>query len=160
MIFFNFFYMKWKTISLKFGQLFWKVRLRKIGRNTIIHQYVVMNGEDQIKIGSNVTINPFVHIWGSGGVEIGDDTVIATHVIITSLTHEKSSSLFRKSLIKKYIKIGNNVWIGSGAIIFPGVTIGDGSIIGAGAVVNKDIPPKSIAVGIPAKIISKINNIL
>ena len=57
----------------------------------------------------------------------------------------------------KDVTIGNNVWIGSGAIILGGITIGDNSIIGAGAVVNKDIPEDSIAVGVPAKVIKKID---
>ena len=51
--------------------------------------------------------------------------------------------------------IGNDVWIGEGAIILPGVHIGDGAIIGKGAVVGSDIPPYSIAVGNPAKVIRK-----
>jgi lipopolysaccharide O-acetyltransferase len=53
------------------------------------------------------------------------------------------------------IRIGNRVWIGEGAVILKGVTIGEGSIVGAGAVVTKSIPRDSLAVGIPAKVISK-----
>ncbi len=53
----------------------------------------------------------------------------------------------------KYIKIGNDVWIGANVLILDGVSIGDGSIIAAGAVVNKDVPPYSIYGGIPAKLI-------
>lgn len=49
--------------------------------------------------------------------------------------------------------IGNDVWIGRRAIIMPGVSIGDGCIIGAGAVVTKDVPPFSVAGGVPAKVI-------
>ena len=51
------------------------------------------------------------------------------------------------------IVIGDYVWIGGGAIILPGVTIGEGSIIGAGSVVSRDIPPYSVAIGSPAKVI-------
>ena len=55
---------------------------------------------------------------------------------------------------KKYdVTIGNDVWIGRGAIVLSGVTIGDGAIIGAGAVVSKDIPPYAVAVGNPIRII-------
>ena len=53
----------------------------------------------------------------------------------------------------KPVVIGDDVWLGRRAIILPGVCIGNGSIIGAGAVVTKDIPPFSVAVGVPAKVI-------
>lgn len=51
--------------------------------------------------------------------------------------------------------IGNDVWIGNGAIVINGVSVGDGAIIGAGAVVTKDVPPYSVVVGVPAKVIKK-----
>ncbi len=51
------------------------------------------------------------------------------------------------------VMIGNDVWIGAYAIVLPGVTVGDGAVIGAGAVVTKDVPPYSIVVGVPAKVI-------
>ena len=55
------------------------------------------------------------------------------------------------------VKIGDDVWIGGRVIILPGVTIGNGCIIGAGAVVTKDIPPYSVAVGVPAKVVKIID---
>lgn len=50
-----------------------------------------------------------------------------------------------------------NCWLGGGVIVLPGVTIGDGSVIGAGSVVTKDIPPDSVAVGNPCRVIRRIN---
>lgn len=55
------------------------------------------------------------------------------------------------------IKIGNNVWIGAGVTVLPGVTIGDNVAIGAGSVVNRDIPPGCVAVGVPCRVIK--NNV-
>ena len=51
------------------------------------------------------------------------------------------------------ITIGNNVWLGGGAIVCPGVTIGENTVVGAGAVVVKDLPPNVLAVGTPARVI-------
>ena len=112
---------------------------------------ICIEGVETVKIGNCVSIAAFVHIWGQGGVEIGDYTMIASHVSITSLTHDTNATLFANSLIKKPVIIGKNVWIGSHATILPGVCIGDGAIIGAGAVVNKDVPENIIVVGVPAK---------
>jgi len=53
----------------------------------------------------------------------------------------------------KPIRIGSGVWIGGGAIVLPGVTIGDGCVIGAGSVVTRDLPPFSLAVGNPARVV-------
>jgi acetyltransferase-like isoleucine patch superfamily enzyme len=61
----------------------------------------------------------------------------------------------QQPLTCKGITIEDDCWIGTGVRILDGVTIGQGSVIGAGAVVNKDIPPYSVAVGVPAKVISK-----
>ena len=59
---------------------------------------------------------------------------------------------------KRSIILHNDVWIGSGVIVMQGVTIGEGAVIGAGSVVTKDIPPYSIAVGNPCKVIKTINH--
>lgn len=64
-------------------------------------------------------------------------------------------STIDKSLDKAKTQIGNDVWIGNGAIVINGVKVGDGAIIGAGAVVTKDVPPYSIVVGVPARVIRK-----
>ncbi len=100
--------------------------------------------------GRGVSINAFVHIWGQGGVTIGDNCLIASHVVVTSLTHDPQAPNHAESLIARPVVIGRNVWIGSHAVILPGVTVGDGAVIGAGAVVTKDVPPGITVVGIPA----------
>jgi acetyltransferase-like isoleucine patch superfamily enzyme len=119
----------------------WKVKLCSLGKDSYICPYVIINAPESVKIGNNVTINEFVHMWGGGGIEIGDNTIIATHVVITSLTHDKNTINYGETLIKNPVKIGQGVWIGSSAIILPGITIGDNTIIGAGAVVTKMFLP-------------------
>jgi acetyltransferase-like isoleucine patch superfamily enzyme len=93
----------------------------------------------------------FVHIWGHGGVTIGDNTLIASHTVITSITHNKSSRLYSDESLRLPIRIGKNVWIGTHAVILPGVEIGDNAIIGAGAVVTHNVPANTTVIGIPAR---------
>jgi maltose O-acetyltransferase len=57
---------------------------------------------------------------------------------------------------QKPVAIGADCWIGGGAILCPGVTVGDGSTVGAGAVVTRDVPPRSVAVGNPARVIKTL----
>jgi len=66
---------------------------------------------------------------------------------------EENRSSVKKDVYKEKTIIGNDVWIGVGALVLPGINIGDGAIIGGGSVVTKDIPPYAIAVGNPAKVI-------
>ncbi|MFT6843459.1 MAG: acetyltransferase-like isoleucine patch superfamily enzyme [Psychroserpens sp.] len=92
-------------------------------------------------------------------VIIGHYTMLATEVSIIGADHlfDKVGTpiVFSGRPKLEKTKIGNDVWIGHRSIIMAGVSIGDGSIIGAGSIVTKDVPPCSIAVGIPAKIIKK-----
>jgi maltose O-acetyltransferase len=121
------------------------------GPDVSIDLPAIIRGGEKLRIGSRVSINAFVHIWAQGGLTIGDDTLIASHVAITTLTHDKSSARFHDTLIMKPVTIGANVWIGTHAVIMPGVTIGDGAIIGAGAVVTRDVASRTTVIGVPAR---------
>ena len=88
-------------------------------------------------------------------INIGDHVEITNGVRFN--THDGSVWIFREKNpsieIFEPINIGSNVFIGINAIIMPGVSIGDNCIIGSGAIVTKNIPPNSLAVGVPAKVI-------
>lgn len=129
----------------------WKARLGGYGAGTEIYPWVVIHNPENVRIGTGCSIAEFVHIWGGGGVTIGDYTLIASHVVITSLTHDKHATRYRDSLLRAPVVIENNVWIGAGAIILPGVLIGRGAIVGAGAVVTRDVPPGAVVFGVPAR---------
>ena len=131
---------------------------KSCGENTFIQFPVRIEGANYIEIGNNVSINAFVHMWGHGKITIGDDCLIASHVSINSVTHDATAKLYRNSIIEKEVFIGNDVWIGSHAIILPGLTIGNNAIIGAGALVNKDVPAGAVVAGVPAKVIRYIND--
>ena len=110
-----------------------------------------------ITLGKNVFINSGCRFQDQGGITIGDNALIGHNVVIATLNHDMNPET-RGSLIPSPVKIGNRVWIGSGAIILPGVTIGDNAIIGAGSVVTKDVPENAVAVGNPARVVKSIEN--
>lgn len=91
-------------------------------------------------------------------VYIGEHVMIAPNVTITPTGHPVDPDLRKPGTqFSIPVKIGNNVWIGSNAVILPGVTIGDNSVIGAGSVVTHDIPENVIAVGNPCRVVRKIS---
>jgi len=116
-------------------------------------------------IGKNTRIAQEVLIWAwhhidTNNVIIEDDVSIGPRVMIIARTHSPSqiekygkvkSSIPGKILIKK------GAWIGASAIILPNVTIGERAVVGAGAVVTKDVPPYTVVVGVPAKVIKKLD---
>lgn len=102
-------------------------------------------------VGRPKEIGDFSIIDYGGGVTLGKEVRIGFGVKILSVSTISGGK--GKETIRKPIVIGNNVEIGSNAVILPGITIGDNSTIGAGAVVTKDICPNAVAVGVPARII-------
>lgn len=120
-----------------------------------------------LEIGNFVEVNDYVHIGAIESVKIGNNVLIASKVFITDHNHgnyrgeelhDNPDVLPRdRKWYSSPIVIEDNVWIGENVSILPGVTIGKGSIIGALSLVNRNIPPYTIAVGIPAKVIKKYN---
>lgn len=113
-----------------------------------------------VKVGKGSKINRTVQIDDGYPhlVEIGQKVWVTAGVMI--LCHQRDLSQMKHGmavmdcdLLNKPVKIKDGAHIGIGAIIMPGVTIGEGAVIGAGAVVTKDIPPYSVAVGSPARVI-------
>jgi acetyltransferase-like isoleucine patch superfamily enzyme len=112
----------------------------------------------RISVGRYVTINEGALISGYGGLSIGDNVLISHRVSLLSSTHEYKSTLQTirsQGITGKPTRIGNDVWIGTGAVILGGISIGEGSIVGAGAIVTRDVPAYTIVGGVPAKKISK-----
>jgi len=112
----------------------------------------------RITIGRRVFIGPYVVIYGHGGVEVGDNSLIAMHSCILSSNHQLSDRalvLRNQPDVLLPTRIGRDCWLGAGVRVLGGVTIGEGCIVGAGSVVTKDLPPFSICVGVPARIIGE-----
>lgn len=109
-----------------------------------------------IEINSNVFIGQYSVIYGHGGVTIGQYSLIGTHCRILSSNHtipEPESRICSMPDILLPTTIGEDVWLGAGVTVLGGVDIGNGCVVGAGAVVNKSLPPYSVAVGVPAKVV-------
>jgi maltose O-acetyltransferase len=112
-----------------------------------------------IKLGKNVFMNFNCCILDVMEVTLGNNVMLAPNVQIYTATHPleaKERNSGRE--FAKPITIGNDVWIGGGAIICPGVIIGNGVVVGAGSVVTKNVPDNVFVAGNPAKIVKKIDN--
>jgi maltose O-acetyltransferase len=143
---------------IKLRGIILKFSFQKCGWGICIDKYVNFQGKKNISIGENCVINSFVHVWaGKAGLIIGDRVMIASHTAITTLTHNYYDENMRFApAIDKKIIIGDDVWIGSHAVIMPGISIGRGAVIGAGSVVTKDVKENTIVAGVPAKFIKQI----
>lgn len=109
-----------------------------------------------IQFGQNVFVNSGCHFQDQGGIKIGDGVLIGHNVVLATINHDLDSAQNRKNHYAP-ITIGNHVWIGSNATILSGVTIGDWAVVAAGAVVTRDVPPRTIVGGVPAKVIKTID---
>lgn len=113
-----------------------------------------------IHVGKNFYANFNCIILDVNRVDIGDNVLLAPNVQLYTAGHpiDVKDRVEEGVEFGLPIKIGNNVWIGGGAIVCPGVTIGDNAVIGAGAVVTKDVPANVVAAGNPCKVIRQIDN--
>lgn len=128
----------------------------KIGKNVVFYPGLWIMPGRNLEIEDDVDLALSVLITTGGGVRIGARTLVGYGTKILSGNHvipSDRSRIFDAGHTFAPVVIGCDCWIGANVVILPGVTIGDGAVIGAGAVVTKSVPPFSVAVGNPAKII-------
>ena len=109
-----------------------------------------------IWIGRKGFVGEFCLIRGQGGVRIGDEVLLAPRVQILAVNHlfdQPTQPVIRQGISAKGIVIEDGAWIGAGAIVLDGVRVGRGAVVGAGAVVTRDVPPRAVAVGVPARVV-------
>jgi acetyltransferase-like isoleucine patch superfamily enzyme len=152
----------------------YKVLLKSFGDRSFISPSASLRNHKNISIGGNVMVNRNVTIWVNslkagdhvqinpntciyGAVEIGDYVMIAPNCMLAGGNHgivdNDIPMIFQESSNKGAIVIEDDVWIGANCSILDGVRVGSGAVIGAGSVVTKDVPPKAIMVGNPAKLV-------
>lgn len=122
----------------------------------------------KIAIGDWCFVGPGTRIWSANHVRIGDRVLISHNCnVMDSLTHPLDHAVrhwqFKEILTvghpkaidldEKPVHIGDDVWIGAGSTVLRGVTIGEKSVVGAGSVVTKDVPPYTLVVGNPARVV-------
>lgn len=138
----------------------------RVGRNLRLYLPIRVDVGCNTFVGDNVLINQNCTFLDLGTITIGNRVLIAPDVKIYTVTHplianerchdfpDDPIEIFN---IIKPVTIGNDVWIGGGAIILPGVSIGNGAVVGAGSVVTKNVPENAVVAGNPAKIIKKLS---
>lgn len=108
-----------------------------------------------IHIGDNVFINAGCCFQDQGGISIGNRVLIGHRVVLATLNHAEPVAE-RGTLLPTPISIGDDVWIGAGAVVCPGVSIGTGAIVAAGAVVTRDVPAGVVVGGVPARVLREV----
>ena len=139
------------------------------GRAVILPPFRVEFGQN-IHLGDWVFVNFGANFMDSNTITLGSRTMVGPNVQFVTVTHPAAPEdrimpgdpdgfpPFRVVNHAKPIEIGEECWIGTGAIILPGVSIGDGTTVGAGSVVTKSLPSRVVAVGNPARIIRHLDD--
>lgn len=129
-----------------------------LGDYSVIESFACINNAvGDVVIGDHTRIG--LHNTVIGPVKIGHHVNLAQGVTVTALNHnfkDANKRIDEQGINTAPVTIGDDIWIGANAVILPGVTIGNHSVVAAGAVVTKDVPPRSLVAGVPAKEIKQI----
>ncbi len=122
-----------------------------LGRNTILS---CKNGDIELGEGANLGFN--CEVFSGSRVTIGANALFAAYCYVIGGDHDRSDMslpVSQQRRTSKGVSVGAGVWMGAGAKVMDGVAVGADAIIGAGAVVRDDVPERSVAVGIPARVV-------
>jgi maltose O-acetyltransferase len=128
--------------------------LGTVGEGTIVMPVFLCDYGYNIHLGRHVFINYQCVFLDCARIEIGNDVQIGPAVQFYTAQHPLDPAVRRSGTESASpIRVGNDVWIGGAAVVLPGVTIGDRSVVGAGTVVVRDVPPDTVVVGNPARVV-------
>lgn len=154
-----------ESVVLEPGVLIFHPENVYIGADVYVGHAAILKGYfcNQLRVGAGSWIGQRVFMHAAGGIEIGEDVGIGPGVMILTSAHELppehvEDPLADMPLLHRQLKfapvcLGRGCDIGVGAILLPGITVGEGAQVGAGAVVTKDVPPRTIVVGNPARLL-------
>ncbi|KAI9146860.1 Sophorolipid acetyltransferase [Paramyrothecium foliicola] len=129
----------------------------KVGKDIYVEPSLQVDYGCNITIGDTFYANFNTVILDCAHVTIGDRVFFGTGVSLITATHETGLQSRRDNIeYAEPITIGNDCWLGANVTVLPGVTIGNGCTVGAGSVVTKSVPDYSVVVGVPAKVIKKV----
>jgi len=131
--------------------------LGDVGERVVIRPPFRCEYGTRVTIGAGTFVNYDLVMLDVAPITIGATCQIATRVQLLTATHPIDPQARRIGWESaEPIVVGDNVWLGGGAILCPGVTIGDDTVVGAGTVVTRDLPAGVVAVGTPARILREI----
>lgn len=138
--------------------LLFKILLKDYGQKSMIDYKTYIRYPFRVKIGSYITINrgcQFFSSYYNKDVEItiGNHVAVAPNVSFLAAGHDYTQIDLPDTAGS--IIVGDYSWIGAGSIILQGVSIGEGAIVAAGSVVSRDVPPYTVAAGVPARVIKQ-----
>lgn len=114
-------------------------------------------GGRHVHFGRNIYANFNLTLVDDTHIYVGDCTMFGPHVVLATAGHPLLPELREAGYqYNAPVHIGRNCWLGAGVIVLPGVSIGDDAVVGAGSVVTKDIPPRTVAVGNPCRVLREI----
>ena len=130
----------------------------QVGKDVRFAPNVSFANAERIAIGDRSRIGARCHIWAgdvSGRITIGADSNFGPLCFLTASNYgiEAGLPIMDQPKVDHDVVIGDDVWLGAGVIVLAGVSIGSGCVVAAGSVVTKDIPPGSIAGGVPARVL-------
>ncbi len=130
-----------------------RVLLGAVGAGTEVRAPFFCDYGYNIRLGARVFLNFGCVLLDVCPILIGDGCQIGPGVQIYAADHPRDAATRRRGLeCGRPVRVGEEVWIGGGAILLPGVTVGDGAVIGAGSVVTRDVPEGATVMGNPARI--------